>query len=257
MHLSKGSVRVRVEDPTVGEQACESAEHEDVRTFWVSLGSGGRMEALGPQQFLKEFDIGSKERTAMELKTLVRCLLLSGGHDHLNAANLYCLEEVARRVCQLVEAYESGAHGKPNWNSVKWFTSVHSSSTMVPVSIRSFAFTKAKEEVEAENLRLRATTAFDDGDRETSRCSLSLSCNDETRRKGKRKERAAAADSCCGRIMSAKQASAVCPSDLGSTGLKWAAEEQQHRVPLFNTVPRTRREWQFGELLHCRAGVSP
>ena len=35
--------------------------------------------------FLKEFDIGSKERTAIELKTLVRCLWLSGVHDQLNA----------------------------------------------------------------------------------------------------------------------------------------------------------------------------
>ena len=35
--------------------------------------------------------------------------------------------------------------------------------------------------------------------------------------------------------MSAKQASAECPSDPGSTGLKWAAEEQ-HWVPLF-TIP--------------------
>ena len=47
--------------------------------------------------------------------------------------------------------------GKPNWASVKWFTSVQSSSNMVPVSMRSFVFSKAKEEVETENLRLRAT----------------------------------------------------------------------------------------------------
>ena len=188
----KGLRESPVEDPTVGEQACESAEHEDVRTFWVSLGSGGRMEALGPQQFLKEFDIGSKERTAMELKTLVRCLLLSGGHDHLNAANLYCLEEVARRACQLVEAYESGAHGKPNWNSVKWFTSVHSNSTMVPVSIRSFAFTKAKEQFEAENLRLRATKTvlvFDDGDRETPAAPQASVAMTKQEGKGKEKKR--------------------------------------------------------------------
>ena len=36
-------------------------------------------------QFLKGFDIGSKERTAIELKTLVRCLWLSGVYDQRNA----------------------------------------------------------------------------------------------------------------------------------------------------------------------------
>ena len=80
-------------------------------------------------QFLKEFDIGSKERTAIELKTLVRCLWLSGVDDQLNGT-----------VCQLFEAFESGAHEKPNWASVKWFTSVQSSSNIVPVSMISFAF---------------------------------------------------------------------------------------------------------------------
>ena len=117
-------------------------------------------------QFLKEFDTGSKERTATELKTLVRCLWLSGVHDQLNGPNFCCLEEITRRVCQLVEAYESGAHGKPNWASVKWFTSVQSSFNIVLVSMRSFAFRKAEEEVETENLRLRATKTvpvFEDG----------------------------------------------------------------------------------------------
>ena len=49
--------------------------------------------------FLKEFDRGSKERTAVELKTLVRCLWLSGVYDQFNAPNFCCLEEITRRVC--------------------------------------------------------------------------------------------------------------------------------------------------------------
>ena len=51
-----------------------------------------------------------------------------------------------------------------------------------------------------------------------------------------RKEWAAAADSCCGRSMNTNPTSAEQPSDPGSTGSKWAAEEQ-HWVPLFNTIP--------------------
>ena len=107
-------------------------------------------------QFLKEYDIGPKERTAIEMKTLVRSLWLSGVYDQLNAPSCAALEELARRVCQLIEAYESGSQGRPNWAGVKHFTSVHSCSTVVPNSIRSFAHRKVKEEIEAENLRLRA-----------------------------------------------------------------------------------------------------
>ena len=130
---------------------------------------------------------------------------------------------------QLVEAYESGAHGEPDWASVKWFTSVQSSSNIVPVSMRSFAFRKAKEEVETENLRLRATKTY--------LCrSLFACCEIDVQSEGERKERAAAADSCCGRSMNTNPANAEHPSDPGSTGPKWAAEEQ-HWVPLFNTVP--------------------
>ena len=48
----------------------------------------------------------------------------------------------------------AAAHGNPNRSCVKWSTSVHSRFFMVRVHMRSFAFKKAKEEVELENLRL-------------------------------------------------------------------------------------------------------
>ena len=127
----------------------------------------------------------------MELKTLVRCLWLSGVYGRLNAPNLCCFEEIARRVCQLVETYESGAHGKPMWTSVKWFTSVHSCSNMVPVSVRSFAFRKAKEEVETENLRLRATKTvpvFEDGEWETTTAPHMPVAESKSKGKGKEKK---------------------------------------------------------------------
>ena len=98
---------------------------------------------------------------------------------------------------------------------------------------------QAKEEVETENLLLRVTKTvpvFEDG--ENGRVLQLLTFLLRYRNpKGKRerKERAAAADSCCGRSMSTNLASAEQPSDPGSTGPKWAAEEQ-HWVPLFNCI---------------------
>ena len=60
----------------------------------------------------------------------------------------------------------------------------------------------------------------------------------KSKSKGKRerKERAAAAESCCGRSVSTNMASSEQPTDPGSAGPKWAGEEQ-HWVPLFNTIP--------------------
>ena len=61
----------------------------------------------------------------------------------------------------------SGGIRKSNWTSVRWLISVHSSSNMVPVSMKSLALSKAKEEVETENLRLctiKTVPVFEDGD---------------------------------------------------------------------------------------------
>ena len=66
--------------------------------------------------------------------------------------------------------------------------------------------------------------------------SIPACCEIEIQGKMERKERATAADSCCGRSMSTNLANAEQRSDPGSTGRKWAAEEQ-HWVPLFNTIP--------------------
>ena len=66
------------------------------------------------------------------------------------------------------------------------------------------------------------------------RCSTHAYHETEIKRKGK--ERATAAHSCCGRVMTAKGATAENPSEKGSTGLKWAAEER-HWVPLISSVP--------------------
>ena len=82
---------------------------------------------------LKEFDRCSKERTAMQLKTLVQCMLLPVVFDQLSDPKLHWLEEIVRRV----EVYVSGGGGKPNWDSVRRFVSVHSSSNIVPLSMKS------------------------------------------------------------------------------------------------------------------------
>ena len=110
--------------------------------------------------FLRDMAINIKERTAIELRTLVRAVWLFGTYDQVNGPSLAGVEELCRRICQLVEAYHAGeGTGKPNWASVKHMTSQHSTSNVVPTIFRTFAHKKCKEEVEIENLRLRASNA--------------------------------------------------------------------------------------------------
>ncbi len=44
----------------------------------------------------------------------------------------------------------------PTFEAVKYFTSASSSTSIVPASLRAFAHKRCKEEVEIENLRIRA-----------------------------------------------------------------------------------------------------
>ena len=214
-------------------------------TLLICSGVGGRngldrMIWLSP--FSMEFEKRPKERTAIEMKTLVRGLWLSGVYDQLNAPNLCCLKDIAQRARQRVMAYESGAHGKPNWSSVKWSTTVHSSSYIVPVPMGSFAHKKAKEEVETENLRLCGTKTipvFEDGEWECLSAPHLFVASLKSKERGKEKK-------------GPRQLAA----DPGSTGPKWAAEEQ-HWVPLFNTILEVlrqrlcRRQCQEREVVRC------
>ncbi len=87
---------------------------------------------------LKEHDIWTKERTAIELRCLTRAIYLPGVYDQVNGPSLACIEELCRRVSQLIEAYSSGDGTRPNW------------------ALRAYALPKSKEQVELENLRARA-----------------------------------------------------------------------------------------------------
>ena len=66
-----------------------------------------------PSQSLKELNITSKSRAARKLKTLVQCVRLPVVCDQLNIPKLHCLDEIARRVCQLVEVFEDGEWETP------------------------------------------------------------------------------------------------------------------------------------------------
>ncbi len=111
------------------------------------------------ETFFNKFGISEDERTGIELKALVKSIWLSGCYDQLNSLSLACIEELCRRASQLIEAYETGHGGRPNFKTVKHFLSASAGSSVVPVSLRAYAHKRCKDEVEIENLRIRAAGA--------------------------------------------------------------------------------------------------
>ena len=57
-------------------------------------------------------------------------------------------------MAQIVEAYRTDPK-RPNWSAVKHISATDDAMDPVPSSLRSFNAKLTKEEVEAENLRLR------------------------------------------------------------------------------------------------------
>ena len=87
---------------------------------------------------------------------LIRSVWLAVTYDQLNVGALASFEEICRRIAQLVEAYESSVGGKPNFSGVKHMSASSAKVSVVPSELRSFAMRLSKEEVEVENLRIRA-----------------------------------------------------------------------------------------------------
>ncbi|CAK0886357.1 unnamed protein product [Prorocentrum cordatum] len=96
------------------------------------------------------------ERTGIEMKLLLDILYLSGCYDQVNGPSLASIEAVSRRVCQIIEAYSTGAPGRANWEGVKHFMPLANSASVAPPELRSHARRRAKEEVEIENMRMKA-----------------------------------------------------------------------------------------------------
>ena len=79
---------------------------------------------------------------------------------------------MCQRLSQLIYACASGDAGRPNYKGVKHFTSEVSTTNVVPVSLRSYAHCRAKEEHDIDSLRYKAGGgagaafggAADDGD---------------------------------------------------------------------------------------------
>ena len=98
--------------------------------------------------------IEASERTAIELSVYMRTLIFLTTYDQVNVPALAGAENILLRVAQVVEAYRSDPR-RPNWASVKHIAAIDDAFDPVPTSLRSYNAKLTKEEVEAENLRLR------------------------------------------------------------------------------------------------------
>ena len=100
--------------------------------------------------------MSSRERTAIEVTVLTDAMHLAGCYDQINGPALASMETLSLRLAQLIEAYAAGDPQKPNWSGVKYFQHSTGPLNLVPKVLRTHAHRLAKEEVEIENMRLRA-----------------------------------------------------------------------------------------------------
>ncbi|CAK0813206.1 unnamed protein product [Prorocentrum cordatum] len=104
----------------------------------------------------RDAGVSPQERTGIEMKLLLDILYLSGCYDQVNGPSLASIEAVSRRVCQIIEAHSAGTPGRANWEGVKHFMPLANSASAAPPELRSHAHRRAKEEVEIENMRMKA-----------------------------------------------------------------------------------------------------
>ena len=90
---------------------------------------------------MREKSGGPHERTAIEMGFLMDTL-----------CSLACLENVGRRICQIVEAYSVDA-SRPNWGAAKHFMGQQNAVDCVPVALKNFAARKSKDESELARVR--------------------------------------------------------------------------------------------------------
>lgn len=96
----------------------------------------------------------SGERTTIEMTVHMRTLHFLSTYDQLSMGAIAGAENVMLRVAQIVEAYRSDPK-RPNWASVKHITATDDPMDPIPTTLRTYNAKLTKEEVEAENLRLR------------------------------------------------------------------------------------------------------
>ncbi len=106
-------------------------------------------------EWARETNISKKDRAWHEVKTLIDTLYLAGTFDQVNMGALACLEVVARRLLQYVEAYAHGSE-HPNWNAAKHIGGGDDSLSLMPEEMRTFASKLSREEAELESLRQKA-----------------------------------------------------------------------------------------------------
>ena len=106
--------------------------------------------------------IEDTERTAIELRTLVTCLHLSGVYDQVSSPNLAGLETTARRISGIAEAY-SGDGNHPRLAGVSHYDGRTNPMDPVDPQLRAIVAKRNKDELELEALRGRAQGAVQGG----------------------------------------------------------------------------------------------
>lgn len=116
-------------------------------------------------KWLTDRGVSTTERTGIEMKCLITCFQLAGTYDHLNVPVLACLETIARRVAQIVDAYSVDSK-QPRWQGVHLYQGTTDAMAAIDPNLKANVVRKRKEELEVANLsnKIYGSTFKDVGD---------------------------------------------------------------------------------------------
>ena len=81
------------------------------------------------------------------MKVLMDCFFYAGTYDQVNGPTLLCLQVLARRAAQVVEAYSHDAE-HPQWSMVEHYMGAGSPVDCINPSLRTYVAKKNKEDNE-------------------------------------------------------------------------------------------------------------
>ena len=114
--------------------------------------------------FIKDKNVGTRDRNFFEMQTLVEVLEIAGTVDQVNLGGLWCLELAARRLAGLRRALEHGP-ANANWNVASLVAGRLDSSDLLGPERQAEVSREARIQLDIQNLqnRLNASSSTQAG----------------------------------------------------------------------------------------------
>jgi hypothetical protein len=124
----------------------------------VAMERAGGTPSLWLSELARDKRLARTDRNYKELKALADAVEVGGGYDQLNVGGCMIFEIILRRAAAVAESIAKGAD-RPDWSVARHITAEADSLSLLTPAKAAEVSKKAKEDLEAQVLRQRLTTA--------------------------------------------------------------------------------------------------